>query len=90
VDLAEAVEFLGWGPCGSPIPGDIDRAGTDGGGPGSAAGDLLCIDLWDVVGACISAVPAGEKGDAGHFSTQSSSYERLLELIIRPRKANTS
>jgi hypothetical protein len=33
--FAEEEEVLGW----LPGPGDIDRAGTLGGGPGSAAGD---------------------------------------------------
>lgn len=30
-----------------PGPGDIDLAGIVGGGPGSAAGERLCIDLRD-------------------------------------------
>jgi hypothetical protein len=40
-DFAEDDDVRGW----LPGPGDIDRAGTVGGGPGSAAGDLRCIDL---------------------------------------------
>jgi hypothetical protein len=43
-------------------PGDMDRAGTDGGGPGSAvAGDLRWVDLCDVVGACISKISRAER-----------------------------
>lgn len=40
VPLADEVEPLD----GGTVEGDIDRAGMVGGGPGSAAGDLLCID----------------------------------------------
>jgi len=40
VTLADEVEPLD----GGAVEGDIDRAGMVGGGPGSAAGDLLCID----------------------------------------------
>lgn len=44
----------------APGPGEIDRAGTSGGGPGSAAGERRVIDLCEVDGACIAAIaPAG-------------------------------
>lgn len=56
-DLADAVEARSCGPG----PGDIARGGTLGGGPGSAAGDLRWIDLWEVGGACMSTNPLGAK-----------------------------
>ena len=53
----------GFGLDWEPGPGDIARAGTLGGGPGSAAGDLLCIDLCEVGGACMVVnVLEAEKG----------------------------
>ncbi len=35
------------------MAGDIERAGTAGGGPGSVAGNLLWMDLEEGVGACM-------------------------------------
>jgi hypothetical protein len=40
--------------------GDTVRAGTVGGGPGSATGDLLCIDLCEGVGAFMILTARGQ------------------------------
>jgi len=73
-DFPDAFEALG---CGILTEGgEIDLAGTDGGGPGSAAGDLRWMNLSD---ACISALPP-----------KSKKILKLSELIVINRKFTLS
>jgi len=69
-DFPDAFEALGCDILAGG--GEIDLAGTDGGGPGSAAGDLRWMNLS---GACISALPP-----------KSKKISKLLELIVISRQ----
>jgi len=57
----DAPDARGW----MPTPGDIDRTGTFGGGPGSTPGERLCIGR-EGPGACILVVyiPRGNGKDS--------------------------
>lgn len=62
--LADEVEPL---DCGT-VEGDMERAGIVGGGPGSPAGDLLCIDRCEGRGACMVRPAFFSGEDSGRIS----------------------